>query len=303
MSHFTLTPTGPFSLAAAAGFVAGFGPAGRPDADGGPVFRLAFVRDDLAGAAGVALREEAGTVRGTMFGPASDPDAVAGQVARILSLDHDGEGFAAVGVRDSVVGRLQRAHPGLRPVLFSSPYEAAAWAVISARQRVSQAVRVRERIEAAAGEPVDVQGEVMPTFPSPRRLLDVSAVPGLSEQQLERLHAVARAALEGRLPRTAARARARGGARRAAHASRDRPVLRRPRARARHGRRRPPAAGRTPGARGSGPGLRPARPARGRGLGAPRRTVAALPHVGVPAAPRGRVGAGGARSRGANPRA
>ena len=199
MSHFTLTPSGPFSLAAAAGFVAGFGPAGRPDADGGPVFRLAFVRDDLAGAAGVALREEAGTVRGTMFGPASDPDAVAGQIARILSLDHDGEGFAAVGARDSVVGRLQRAHPGLRPVLFSSPYEAAAWAVISARQRVPQAVRVRERLEAAAGEPVDVQGEVMPTFPTPRRLLDVSAVPGLSEQQLERLHAVARAALEGRL--------------------------------------------------------------------------------------------------------
>ena len=200
MSGFTLAPSGPFSLAAAAGFVAGFGPAGRPDADAdAALLRMAFVRDGLEGAAGVALREEAGAVHGTVFGPAADPDAVAGQVARILSLDHDGEGFAAVGARDSVVGRLQRAHPGLRPVLFSSPYEAAAWAVISARQRVPQAVRVRQRLEAAAGEPLVVRGEVMPTFPTPRRLLDVSAVPGLSEQRLERLHAVARAALEGRL--------------------------------------------------------------------------------------------------------
>jgi DNA-3-methyladenine glycosylase II len=38
-----------------------------------------------------------------------------------------------------VIGELQRRLPGLRPVLFHSPYEAAAWAVIVARSGRAQA--------------------------------------------------------------------------------------------------------------------------------------------------------------------
>ena len=56
------------------------------------------------------------------------------QVERILSLDVDGSGFLAVGKRDPVVGELQRRYPGLRPVGFWSPYEAAAWTIIRPRQ-------------------------------------------------------------------------------------------------------------------------------------------------------------------------
>ena len=47
------------------------------------------------------------------------------QVTRILSLDVDGTGFPEVGRRDPVVGGLQARWPGLRPVGFYSPYEAA----------------------------------------------------------------------------------------------------------------------------------------------------------------------------------
>ncbi len=43
---------------------------------------------------------------------------------RLLSLDVDGRGFAAPGRRDQVVGALQHRFPGLRPVLFFTPYEA-----------------------------------------------------------------------------------------------------------------------------------------------------------------------------------
>jgi DNA-3-methyladenine glycosylase II len=64
-------------------------------------------------------------VVGEVFGDA-DPEAVRDQVARILSLDVDGSGFPAVGRRDPVVGGLQARWPGLRPVGFFSPYEAAA---------------------------------------------------------------------------------------------------------------------------------------------------------------------------------
>ncbi|MCZ9339301.1 DNA-3-methyladenine glycosylase 2 family protein, partial [Streptomyces sp. TRM76130] len=56
----------------------------------------------------------------------------AADVARILSLDVDGSGFADVAA-DPVVAGLMEQFPGLRPVCFNSPYEAAAWAVIGHR--------------------------------------------------------------------------------------------------------------------------------------------------------------------------
>jgi DNA-3-methyladenine glycosylase II len=132
MASLTLTPRGPFSLRLLAGF--GFGPeAGRARATE-PVMRLAFCLDDLSGHAGVVLRQDAdpdGVVRGKLRG-AADLAAVRRQVARILSLDHDGEAWLSVGERDDVIGNLQRRFPGLRPPLFNSPYEATAWAIISA---------------------------------------------------------------------------------------------------------------------------------------------------------------------------
>jgi len=70
-----------------------------------------------------------------------------------------------------VVGELQRARPGLRPVLYPSPYEAAAWAIVSARIRGPQAVAVRRRLATEHGEPVEVDGEALATFPAPERLL------------------------------------------------------------------------------------------------------------------------------------
>jgi DNA-3-methyladenine glycosylase II len=68
-----------------------------------------------------------------------------------VSLDHDGEAFLGVGDRDPVIGELQRAHPGRRPVLFHSPYEAAAWSIISARRPAAQAGRVRRALGERLG--------------------------------------------------------------------------------------------------------------------------------------------------------
>jgi len=91
------------------------------------------------------------------------------------------------------------AHPGLRPVLFHSPYEGAAWAIISARRPARQAAEVRRELSEALGASFELAGERVAAFPLPEQLLEVQPVRGLPEAKCERLRGVARAALEGRL--------------------------------------------------------------------------------------------------------
>ena len=134
-----------------------------------------------------------------------DSTAVA-QAVRALSLDVDGRGFAEVGQRDPVIGRLQAVAPGLRPPLFYSAYEAAAWCVLSARRPVRQMQAVRARLSAEHGRSFLLAGQEVSSFPSPAALLKVTEVPGLDHIKVERLHAVAAAALEGWLDTATLRA-------------------------------------------------------------------------------------------------
>jgi DNA-3-methyladenine glycosylase II len=197
MTTFTITPDAPFSLAAAAAF--GFGPnTGRPEPAAGEM-RLAFVTDDLHGHAAVHLTQrDDGTIDGAIAGDA-DPAAVRRQVCRVLCLDHPGPEWLAVGRRDAVIGELQADHPGFRPVLFHSPYEAAAWSVISARRRRTQAAVIRTRLARAFGASFVIGGAEVDAFPAPQRLLAVEEFAGLEPARIGRLHAVARAALDGAL--------------------------------------------------------------------------------------------------------
>ena len=190
----TIVPRGPFSLRELATF--GFGP--RLDTSYDGVMRMAFCADGYRTGAGVAVRQDPDGVHVEVHGDA-DPAAVTAQVARVLSLDHDGEAFAEVGRRDPVIGRLQEAAPGLRPPQFHSPYEAAAWAVLSARRPARQMARVREALSAAHGSAFELAGQRWHSFPTPSALLDVPEFPGIPEPKLARLHAVAQAAWDGRL--------------------------------------------------------------------------------------------------------
>jgi DNA-3-methyladenine glycosylase II len=197
MTSFTITPDGPFSLAAAAGF--GFGPnTGRPvyrDA----AMKLAFTTDDFAHQAYVALNQRAdGTVEGEIDSD-GDTESITRQVARILSIDHSGSDWLQVGRKDVVLGRLQRQFVGLRPVLFHSPYEAAAWSIISARRHRSQGTVVRNRLAAAHGRVYGEGKDAVFAFPTPEQLLRVRELQGLDDTRIERLHAVADAALAGEL--------------------------------------------------------------------------------------------------------
>jgi DNA-3-methyladenine glycosylase II len=193
--NFTVTPDAPFSLAAAAAF--GFGPnTGRPaDSE----MRLAFVTDDMSHHACVRLTQDpGGTVTGRVE---TDGDAGAAwrQALRVLSLDRPARRWPEVGARDPVIGRLQREHAGLRPVLFHSPYEAAAWSIISARRYRGQAAVIRDRLSAELGATFGAGSEARHAFPLPHRLLKAESLRSVAPQRVAWLHAVARAALDGAL--------------------------------------------------------------------------------------------------------
>ena len=224
MGAFTLEPRGPFTLASAARFIAGW-PPGQGDVDDDQV-QLRFLVDDWSGPAHVILRHEDGLVHGSVA--ADNEERAIAQAARIVSLDHDGTGYAEVGERDPIVGELQKRSGYLRPVLFHSPYEAAAWSIISARTRHEQAVKIRDALSRNG------------IFPAPERLLALRAQLGAAGGQAAATARGRRGGAGGQAgPRAAARRRARRRARAAAGAAGDRPVLRRPdpAARGRHHRR------------------------------------------------------------------
>lgn len=209
---FMLTPGGPFSLAASIRFLEGFTPA-RYAGSAEPVLRLAFPLDGRWTPVGLRVRQDAdGVVHARAYSPGDPPDrdAVRAHLRRILSLDVDGAGLAEVGARDPVVAGLQSRYPGLRPVTFWSPYEAACWAVISHRIRITQAATVKARLTERLGTPVELPDGPVTAFPGPAELLRgvdaLTSMGGLAGRKPEWLCGLAAAALDGRLD--AARLRA-----------------------------------------------------------------------------------------------
>ncbi|MEU6961275.1 DNA-3-methyladenine glycosylase family protein [Streptomyces chrestomyceticus] len=219
MPTVSLTPTGPFSLASSVRFLMSFTPASYHHAPD-DILRLAFPADDATSVLGATVRQEmgAGGVPGRVQAelsthpgtPAPEEPATAEpaidkvgrpQLARILSLDVDGSGFPALGT-DPVMAALMARYPGLRPVCFHSPYEAAAWAVIGNRIRKTQAAAVKARIARAYGQRIHVSGQVLHAFPTPAVLRTLPHLPGLPNLKVQRLHALAEAALDGQLDAT-----------------------------------------------------------------------------------------------------
>ncbi len=211
METFTLVPRGPFSLAASIRFLEGFTPASYSGPSAPDVLELAFPVEGSWRTAGVRVTQ--GPARGAAKGAAQvkaeivspeDPGpelvaAIREQVQRIVSLDVDGTDFPAVGERDPVAGDMQRRYPGLRPIGFWSPYEAAAWTIIGHRIRITQASAIKARMAERLGEPVRFGDRVVAAFPAPERLAELDTFPGLAGRKPEWLRSVAQAALDGQL--------------------------------------------------------------------------------------------------------
>jgi len=208
MGTFVLTARGPFSLTASIRFLEGFTPAAYTGT--AEQLEMAFPVEGTWQTAGVRVREHPDGAECEVVGPTAPSrellTALRAQVARVLSLDVDGSGFSAVGERDRVIAGLQQRYPGLRPVAFWSPYEAAAWAVIGQRIRIRQAAAIKAAIARQIGEPVSFGGHTMHAFPAPQRLAILGGVPALPGRKPEWLRSVAVATLGGRLDASRLRA-------------------------------------------------------------------------------------------------
>lgn len=186
---------GPWSLTTSRAFWEGFAPAALPShSPEREQLRTAFCVEGDWRRAEVAVTQQDSTARIVVTGD-GDPEAAARQACRFLSLDVDARAWPDVAQRDPVIANAQTQLPGLRPCGFHSPYEAAAWSVLSQRVRITQAAGLRDDLVARHGDGG--------TFPAPQVLRDLDLdLPG---RKPEYLRAVAEAALEGRLDGAALR--------------------------------------------------------------------------------------------------
>ena len=190
---------GPWSLTTSRAFWEGFAPAALPAQGQGETgrqqLRSVFCAEGDWCRVEVGVTQQDGAAHVEVSGD-GDLEAAVAQVCRFLSLDVDARRWPEVASRDPVIAAAQEQLPGLRPCGFHSPYEAAAWSVLSQRIRIVQAARLREDLVARHGDGG--------AFPPPRVLrgLDLD-LPG---RKTEYLHAVAEAALDGPLDAASLRA-------------------------------------------------------------------------------------------------
>jgi DNA-3-methyladenine glycosylase II len=185
---------GPWSLQMSRGFWEGFTPAALAAQLARAGLRTVFCAEGDWRRAEVEVTQAGDGAHMVVTGD-GDLEAAAAQACRFLALDVDARGWPEVGRRDLVIADAQARLPGLRPCGFHSPYEAAAWSVLSQRLRIVQAARLRAELIARHGQ----DG----AFPPPRdlRRLDLD----LPARKSEYLRAVAEAALDGLLDGAALR--------------------------------------------------------------------------------------------------
>jgi len=200
---FEIEPRGPFSLADENEYFGGWPPFPADDR----AVAMAFPVEGWQTSAAVIVRQYAGgSVSGDVQGARGHTEAAWQQALAVLSLDVDGSAFPAVGERDAVIGQRQSTYRSLRPVLFHSPYEAAASLIIGNRISMRQARATREIMAQLLGDEVIVDGHSMRAFPQPQALVELTSFPGVSEEKVRRLNGIGRAALEGTLDRARLRA-------------------------------------------------------------------------------------------------
>jgi DNA-3-methyladenine glycosylase II len=195
---------GPFDLSRSIGFLEMWPAVRHPTDD--DALRFAYCAEHEWRPVGVRVEQHGSRVDVEAVGPGSDAADLPAQVARTLSLDVDGTGIDEIAARDAVVARLVADAPGLRPVCFWSPWEAACWAVLTQRSSMRTAAIQKQRIADAYGALVTVDGRELRAFPGPREVLAAPSLPGVNPVKAGRIRDLAAAALDDTL--TAATLRA-----------------------------------------------------------------------------------------------
>jgi DNA-3-methyladenine glycosylase II len=201
--NFETRPNGPFDLSNANQYFGGWLTLNTDD----QAIVMTFPVDGWQASAAVVVRQDdTGKVLGQVHCTDQHARTAWQQALATLSLDYNGTGWSEVGVRNPLVGRLQASYNLLRPVLFHSPYEAAAAFVIGHRLSIKQGRAIRQAMAKEYGDKVQVGDDAFYAFPRPTVLKKITTIKSVSPAKIPRLHEIAQAALEGWLDRTALRA-------------------------------------------------------------------------------------------------
>lgn len=195
-TKFSFKPTGPFDLLFQNQFFNGW-----PVLGDGQTIIMAFPVEGWQSSAAVALSQsDKDPVDLTVYSDGGS-EVARNQALAAMSLDEDGGGWPAVGERDSTLKELQTKYHFMRPSLFNSPYEAAVHFIIGHRISMVRGRKIRENMAKDLGQKFTIEGHDYYCFPEPQELLKLSEYSDLSQTKVDRLHAVADAALEGWLTR------------------------------------------------------------------------------------------------------
>ncbi|MFD1257725.1 DNA-3-methyladenine glycosylase family protein [Mucilaginibacter terrae] len=115
---------------------------------------------------------------------------------RILFLNTDGNAFESMVCSDEVLNQSWKRQYGLRPILFPTPFEAAARAIIGHQLPVSYAATVSDQIAREYGVMADLGDRMIHAFPMPEILAELAFVKGLAARKVEQLRALGKAAAQ-----------------------------------------------------------------------------------------------------------
>jgi DNA-3-methyladenine glycosylase II len=87
-----------------------------------------------------------------------------------LSLDEDLKPFYDLGGKDPNFAPVMDELYGLHQVKFLTPFEAAAWAVLSQRISMKVAHQMKNKLADAVGNNIQIEGVNYKTFPSARQV-------------------------------------------------------------------------------------------------------------------------------------
>jgi len=100
--------------------------------------------------------------------------AAAGRISFYLSLADNLRPFYAIGEADPAFAPVIRQLYGYHQVKFLTPFENAAWAILSQRNPMQVAQKQKQALAARFGGTLTVDGTAYTAFPAPAQLADVA---------------------------------------------------------------------------------------------------------------------------------
>jgi DNA-3-methyladenine glycosylase II len=168
----------PFDFTHTLRFMDRFTPAEGDQTLGARGFTKAFMLGDRA----VAFRVtgDDGGVHYRLFAASPPDDALAAQaedrIAFFLSLADDLTPFYAIARDDDAFSPVVESWYGYHQVKFITPFENAAWAILSARNSIPAARTLKARLIEACGATLVVEGAAYSAFPTPAALASAGPI-------------------------------------------------------------------------------------------------------------------------------